>query len=148
MAIQLNEEIRDEARKMSEYVVEDTKRTVEMLDWLKGKRQQENNINVSNSANTITDIIKTGAAFATGNIAGGMEIMLENIMPRLRDRLSNQLIKDESFNRNKSAIDSLKKVNDKVLSIRNMLTDNKLDAQDIDDILYDIQVIIDEFIKN
>lgn len=137
MAIPLNEEIREEARKMSEFVVEDTKRTVEMLNWLKGQTKE---------STVVADALKVGAAVATGNIMEGVKVITDTIMPRLRDRITQPIIEMPSVP-NMAALEGVKQANQKVLRLRSLITDESLNSHDIDDICYDIQVILAEVEK-
>lgn len=139
MAIPLNEEIREEARKMSEYVVEDTKRTVEMLNWLKGKQSGE-------ATNAVGDALKIGAALSTGNILKGASMLSDMILPRLRDRVADP-IADLPKLPNEASMELITLANDKVSELRAMISEKEINAHDVDDICYDIQVILADVFK-
>lgn len=130
MAIQLNDAIREEAKKMSEFIVDDTKRTVEMLKWLKSGKE----------TNPVSTAIEIGSALATGQILKGVTLISETIMPRLRDRLDSKL--EVNPVPNIAAIDAIKEANEKVIAIRSTLASGVYNAHDLDDICYDIQVIL------
>lgn len=131
----MNEEIREEARKMSEYVVEDTKRTVEMLNWLKG--QSKSNNNVADSA------IALGASIVTGNISQGVAVIANTILPRLRDRIVKPQVAEPQISvPNLKAIECVRHANQMVLTMRKLITEESFNSHDLDDICYDIQVLL------
>lgn len=143
MAIPLNEEIREEARKMSEYVIDDTKRTVEMLNWMKA--QNKSPVTEDNSA--LGTALKAGAAFATGNIIDGVSVLANTILPRLRERITE--IKKEEITPilNTETLQKLMKINNNILEIRHKLSDTPIDANLIDDHCFDAQQLIYELSK-
>lgn len=144
MAIPLNEEIREEARKMSEYVIDDTKRTVEMLNWMK----QQNKSPVTEDNSVLGTALKAGADFATGNVLNGVSVLANTILPRLRDRVAKPVeVKEPEIDYLANANRSLTEINDKVVELRDLITEKEISTYEIDDICYDIQVIISDYFK-
>ena len=140
MAIPLNEEIREEARKMSEFVIEDTKRTVELLNWVKDK-------NMSESKSVLGDAIKAGASIFTGNILEGAKIIDSAILPRLRERITELKQEEVIPIPNTELMDKLKLINVHVHEIRLLLTEPPIDANAIDDHAFEAQQLIFELSK-
>lgn len=140
MAIPLNEEIREEAKKMSEFVIEDTKRTVEMLNWMKEKAT-----NKMDTQNVISDVIKAGASVASGNIANGAAIIAGSILPRLRDIKIDKIHTED--NRVLELTASLNFVNRQMAAIRELLHRDSVDLLAIDDICFDIQTCLIDSLK-
>lgn len=128
MAIQLNEEIRDEARKMSEYVVEDTKRTVEMLQWLKSKQAQD-------STNILGDAVAVGSAAMSGKLMHGIHTVADIILPRLRDRLEKKTTESVAApTKNDIALNQVRSAKNRIIKLRDMISSNEISAIAINDV--------------
>lgn len=141
MAMQINDEIRNEAQKISEYVIEDTKRTVEMLKWMKNSQQTKPPFDM------VTTALAVGSTLATGNMLEGANILGGIILPRLRERLQETPVIEDLPDSNIAIINGLQTINDRVFLLRNLLTNKELNAHDLDDICYDVQIMISGMLK-
>ena len=128
MPIELNEMLRSEAEKMSEFIVNDTKRTVEMFNFLKQQRE---------GGDMISEAIKTGVS-----LVGGLLAPKAPLAVRLAMKAANTLIEDIPPVLDPTE-ELLKTTLEKVRAIRFEAESNEsLSCYFVDEKLHDIEVLI------
>ena len=133
MPIELNEMLRSEAEKMSEFIVNDTKRTVEMFQFLKNQRD---------GGDMISDAIKTGAS-----LVGDLLAPKAPLAARLAMKAANELIDEVPPPVVHPSEELLINVLGRIKTLRDEAENNEsLSCYFVDDKLHDIEKMIYEFL--
>lgn len=128
MAFELNDKLREEADKLGDFIVKDTKRTVEMFNFMKSQKN-----------NTLTDTISTIGKAVT-------DIALP--LAQRKALINIDLTKESEQNSNDkdmAIFTSCMLISDKIRKIRYLA--EFLDNEEIDAIAYEIELEIENIKK-
>ena len=126
MPIELNEMLRSEAEKMSEFIVNDTKRTVEMFNFLKQQRE---------GGEMISEAIKTGVSIVGGLLAPKAPLAARLLINAVKDSKDIPVVDP--------ADELLKTTLEKLRQLRTEAEQNEsLSCYFVDEKLHDIEVLI------
>jgi hypothetical protein len=126
MPIELNEMLRSEAEKMSEFIVNDTKRTVEMFNFLKQQRE---------GGEMISEAIKTGVSIVGGLLAPKAPLAARLLINAVKDSKDIPVVDPTE--------ELLKTTLEKLRQLRTEAEQNEsLSCYFVDEKLHDIEVLI------